>query len=171
MNNRGFTLIELIMVLVLIGIVALFAAPKLGNMTTTNAAVFADKLRADIRYAQNLAMTRGRRTRVQFTATIYSVTQDAGATGICDLFPSVTDPAGSGALLVQINTGNYTGITIGPSRLCLEYDSAGKPYDCTVAPAPGACATTQNGMTITVIANGVTTVDTVKITSQTGAVN
>lgn len=168
MARKGFTLIELVMVLVLIGIIALFVAPRLGNMTTTNAGAFSDKLRADIRYAQNLAMTRGKRTRVQFIASIYSVTQDTSVAGDCTgPFPAVTDPAGSGVLLVQINTGSYAGITINASMLCLEFDSLGRPYVCGV----GVCSTNPSGMTIGVIANGVTTVDTVTVSAQTGAVN
>ena len=165
MDRKGFTLIELVMIMVLIGILAAVVIPKLGNMTTTNAAAFSDKLRADIRYAQNLAMTRGRRTRVNFTTSSYMVSQDTSTN--CGSFTTASDPAGSGNLSVTLNAGIYAGITINPSMLCLEYDSLGRPYVC----GGGACSITLSGMAITVIANGVTTVGTVTITPQTGAVN
>lgn len=165
LKSRGFTIIELVIVLVLIGIIAVYAAPRLGDMTAMKAVAFADKLRADIRYAQNLAMTQGRRTRVQYGAGFYFVTQDT--TGICGGFNPVNDPAGTGALLVLLNAGTYAGITINPSMVCLEFDSLGRPNVCS----PGVCTTNVSGMTIGVIANGVTTVDTVAVSSQTGAVN
>ena len=169
MNRKGFTLIELVMVLVVIGIMAGVVIPRLGNMRTTNASSFADKLRVDIRYAQNLAMTRGKRTRVDFTASSYTVSQDTSAAGNCSTMTTVTDPAGSAALSVALNAGSYAGITIGPSMACLEYDSIGKPYVCGAVGGP--CSTALGGMTITVIANGATTVDTVTVWAQTGAVN
>ena len=57
MNRKGFTLIELIMVIVLIGIIAVYAAPRLSSVTDTKAGAFVDKLRADIRYAQSQAVS------------------------------------------------------------------------------------------------------------------
>ena len=166
--RNGFTLIELILVIVLIGIVAVFAAPRLGNITVTNAGAFTDKLRADTRYAQNLAMTGNTRTRVVFTTTSYEVRSSATAT--CSSFNTAMDPATGSPLQVTLNTGTYAGITLSGTA-CLEYDSLGRPYDCASAPAPGLCATSLSGMVITVIANGATTVGTVTVTAQTGAVN
>jgi len=154
------------MVIVLIGILAVFAVPKLGNITTTNAAAFAVKLRADIRYAQNLAMTRGRRTQVNFTTSSYAVSQDSSVSLDCSSFGAASDPATSGSLTVNLNTGNYTDITITPSMACLEYDSLGRPYVC----GGGACSTNLSGMTILVNANAAA-IGTVTITPQTGAVN
>ena len=88
MNRKGFTFIELVMVIVLIGIIAVYAAPRLSNVTDTKAGAFVDKLRADIRYAQNLAMTGNQRYRVYFNgsgggapASGYSVVNDANGNG------------------------------------------------------------------------------------------
>lgn len=58
MDRKGFTLIELVMVLVLVGILAAVVIPRLGNMTTTNAGAFTDKLRADILCAEPCHDTR-----------------------------------------------------------------------------------------------------------------
>lgn len=169
MDRKGFTLIELIMVIVLIGILAAVAAPRLGNITVTNAGPFADKIRADIRYAQNLAMTKNKRTRVILTNTTYAVTQDNSVASNCSSFVAVTDPAGEGNLSIVLNTGNYAGITILPSG-CLEYDSLGRPYDCTLLPAPGACSTALSGMSISINANAALAA-TATVSAQTGAVN
>jgi prepilin-type N-terminal cleavage/methylation domain-containing protein len=171
MNRTGFTLIELVMVIVLIGILVAYAAPKLLDMTTTKAGSFVDKLRVDIRFAQNLAMTRNLRSRVYFNGTGgapasgYAVV--SSTTSTCSAF---TNPFIGGPLTVTLGSGDYANISIVPSMNCLEYDSLGRPYNCTIAPAPAACSTTLIGMAITVQANAAP-VGTVTITPQTGAIN
>ena len=175
MDKKGFTLIELVMILVLLGIMAAFVAPRLPNITGTKAGAFTDKLRADIRYAQNLAMTENRRTRVYFnglnTAPIpegYAVVIDTSATGNCGLFGPVADPSLTGNLIVTLNAGDYANVTVTPTTRCLEYDSLGRPYDCD----PGAlvCTAGSAGMSVAVNANAVL-VRTVTVTTVTGAVN
>jgi MSHA pilin protein MshC len=177
MAQKGFTLIELVMVIVLIGIIGLFIAPKLGNVTSMKAGAFREKLRADIRYAQNLAMTRNRRVRVYFNGTGpvpvtapsqgYSVGIDNSVTGDCTSFVPASDPASGGSLVVTMNAGNYQGITIpAPSMTCLEYNSLGRPYTC----GAGACSTVPLAATMTADVNGDATMR-VSVTIQTGAVN
>jgi MSHA pilin protein MshC len=173
-KSGGFTLIELVMVIVLIGILAAFAAPKFRNITTTNAGAFTDKLRADIRYAQNLAMTRNKRARVYFNGTGtapnpgYAVVIDTN--GACSGFIPAADPARGVSLSVILNTGNYAGITVTPTAgmNCLEYDSLGRPYNCNAVPAN--CLSPSSGLVISVNANAVA-VGAVTVTAQTGAVN
>jgi prepilin-type N-terminal cleavage/methylation domain-containing protein len=177
MDRKGFTLIELIMVMVLLGLMAAVIVPKLGNLTTTNAAAFPTKLRADIRYAQNLAMTRGKRTRVYFNGTGpvpvtapaqgYTVGIDNSGSGNCSSFALASDPAGGGNLLVTLNAGMYAGISIpAPSMTCLEYDSLGRPYTCGAV----ACSTVPLAATMTADVNGSAAMR-VSVTVQTGAVN
>jgi len=165
MNQRAFTLIELIMVIVLIGIMAAIVVPRLGNVQRSKAVSFIDKVQADIRYAQNLAMTRGKRTRINFTASSYSVTQDTSAAGDCSSFAAASDPATGGTMTIDLSKPNYAGLTVTPVS-CLEYDSLGRPYVC----GGGACSVAQSGMSFTINANAVA-VGTVTITVQTGAVN
>jgi hypothetical protein len=159
------------MIIVIIGILAVFTSSKLGNIPSMKAGAFVDKLRADIRYAQDLAMTRNLRSRVYFNGTGgapasgYAVV--SSTTSTCSAF---TDPVIGGPVRITLGTGNYVNISIVPGMNCLEYDSLGRPYDCTIAPAPAACSTTLNGMAITVQANAAP-VGTVTITPQTGAAN
>jgi prepilin-type N-terminal cleavage/methylation domain-containing protein len=162
MNRNGFTLIELVMLLVLIGIIAAFVAPRLGNVTSTKAGAFRDKLRADIRYAQNLAMTESRRYRVYINTAPspmpngYAVVNDLnsdgwGATGGNEY---AADPAGGGNLSVTLNVGQYADITVSmlPAVGFIEFNSLGAPTTAvTLMITPGS--------------------QTVTITAQTGAVN
>ena len=138
MNHKGFTLIELVMIIVLIGIISVYAAPKLGNVVSTKADAFTDKLRADIRYAQNLAMSQNRRYRVYFNAAPapnpgYAVVNDMDGNGTWG-GPGeiVMDPAGNGNLSVTLNTGQFAGITfsaVGFSGNFVEFNSLGVPFD------------------------------------------
>jgi MSHA pilin protein MshC len=167
MNHRGFTLIELVMVIVLIGIVAVFAAPRLGNITSTKAGAFVDKLRADVRYAQSLAMSQNRRYRVYFNAAPsptpgYAVVNDATGNGIWgEAGEFAADPAGTGNLSVTLS-GQYAGITfstVGFSGNYVEFNSLGVPFDNV-----GALTVNKN----VIISPGGATVT---VTAQTGAVN
>jgi Tfp pilus assembly protein FimT len=159
-HSPGFTLIELIMILVLIAIVAVFVAPRLGDVTTTKAGAFRDKLRADIRYAQNLAMSQNLRYRVYFNTTPspnpgYAVVNDANGDGwgVTGANEFVQDPAGGGSLSVALNAGNYVGITVStPAGGFIEFNSLGVPT------AAAILTITPGGQIVT-------------ITAQTGAVN
>jgi prepilin-type N-terminal cleavage/methylation domain-containing protein len=164
MNHKGFTLIELVIVIVLIGIIAVFAAPRLGNISSTKAAAFADKLRADIRYAQSLAMTRNQRYRVYFNNTNppgppvpaipangYGVVYDTSVAQNWSSTAYANDPAGEANLRVDLSTGDYMGITLASAPNPIEFNSLGVSTAATVTINPG-------GYQIT-------------ITAQTGAVN
>ena len=168
MKHGGFTLIELVMVIVLIGILAVYAAPKLGNITSTNSGAFTDKLRADIRYAQNLAMSQNRSYRIYFNTAPssnpgYAVVNDANADGwgTTGANEYAQDPARSGNLSIALNAGQYAGITfsaIGFSGNYVEFNSLGVPYDSLGA------LTVSKSVTVS-------PVGTVTVTAQTGAVN
>jgi len=152
MNRKGFTITELVMVIVIVGIVAVFAATRLGDVTSTKAGAFVDKLRADIRYAQNLAMTRNQRYRVYFNgsggapASGYSVVNNVTS-------QTALDPDGSGNLIVTLNSGDFAGITVStPAGGYIEFNALG---------VPTAAAT------ITITPGG----QQVAITDHTGAVN
>jgi MSHA pilin protein MshC len=169
MKRNGFTLIELVMVIVLIGIIAMYAAPRLSNISSTKAGSFREKLRADLRYAQNLAMTRNVRSRIGFSATSYSIR--TSTTSTCSAFTLTTDPATSQPFTVDLTLAPYTGAGITmtlPAMTCLEYNSIGQPYDCTGL--GNVCAVASSGMIITVnSSSGVA--GSITVSSQTGAVN
>jgi prepilin-type N-terminal cleavage/methylation domain-containing protein len=74
--SRGFTLVELVMVLLLIAILAFVVLPR-QSQNTLELSGQAEQVATDIRYAQSLSMTRGAalgsqgRYCIFFTATGY----------------------------------------------------------------------------------------------------
>ncbi|MEK6726173.1 MAG: type II secretion system protein [Deltaproteobacteria bacterium] len=166
--QRGFTLIELVMILMLIAILAAVAIPRFsgyGAIKQGNAVV---KIASDIRYAQNRATTTQQRSRLSSVdATNYEVYFCASytqATCTCASgWSFATDPYTRGIFQVNLNT-DYSGVTIASTVSLLEFDSLGRPYD-----GGGSC-TASAGATVTVTYSGETD-RTISIQTQTGMVS
>jgi MSHA pilin protein MshC len=71
-NHKGFTLIEIAAVLVIIAILSVLAVKRMGG-TGISAYGDADQLVADLRYAQSLAMTRAQDVTVTVTGNGWSL--------------------------------------------------------------------------------------------------
>ncbi|MEO5657581.1 MAG: GspH/FimT family pseudopilin [Nitrospiria bacterium] len=123
-NDRGFTVIELVLVIVVVAIIALAAAPRLVNITGVKASATARRLQSDIAYTQNLAMTSNRRHRVVFPSTnSYEVRDAAGVLA--------TNPDGGGVFAVTTDSGITLSWSLnGDAALNrgVEFDSLGRPY-------------------------------------------
>jgi len=65
---RGFTLIELIMVLMIAGIVSFYAMARLNDMGEVNAQGFADQVASSLRMAQKAAIAQRRTVYVNVSA-------------------------------------------------------------------------------------------------------
>lgn len=68
-RQGGFTLIELIMVIVMLGVLAVFAAPRMLNTGDFNARGFHDETMSMLRYAQKTAIAQRRTVCVQLNGT------------------------------------------------------------------------------------------------------
>lgn len=75
--STGFTLIELVMVIVILGIISVVAAPKFFDNSVFQARGFADQVLATLRYAQKSAIAQHQNVCVSFTATKVSLKIDA----------------------------------------------------------------------------------------------
>jgi len=64
-RHRGFTMVELILVIVLVGIVSAVAMTRFFDRTVYDAATAAEQLRAILRYGQKLAIAQNRSVFVQ----------------------------------------------------------------------------------------------------------
>jgi len=91
-QQNGFTLIELIMVIVLVGVLAVFAAPRLFNATDFYARGFHDETLAFLRYAQKAAIAQRRTVCVSFTINSATLKVDNDSSAGCEA--SLAGPRG-----------------------------------------------------------------------------
>ncbi len=153
-KHSGFTMVELVLVITIIAILAVFSLPRWSASINPNAA--AEQLAADIRYTQSLAMTHGQRYRLNLVApNNYSITTITGTA-----IPSSVTGANTVTLDSYVVFGTFTNL---PGNL-IAFDGQGIPY--TNAAATTALATTA---TIPVTGGGSAT-RTIQISPTTGRV-
>lgn len=79
---RGFSLVELITVMVIVGILAVSALPRFFDKNTFDSRGFYDQTISTLRYAQKLAIAQRRFVCVAFAANSITLTYDAVAPGV-----------------------------------------------------------------------------------------
>ncbi len=73
--EKGFTLIELVTVIVLLGILSVVAFSRIGNLNVFEEKAFFDEVTNAVRYAQKLARSTGCNVEVSLQANSYSLKQ------------------------------------------------------------------------------------------------
>lgn len=152
-QQHGFTLIELIMVIVMLGVLAVFAGPRLLSTSSFSAMGFHDETLAYLRYAQKTAVAQRRTVCVGFVGlnqvvlTIASTASTPSCAGVALVGPKGESPATltakSGAVFsaapVNFNFDglgqpiNSAGVPVGP--LLFQVEDVGKSI--TVEAATG----------------------------------
>lgn len=113
-ESRGYTLIELITVVIILGILAALTTPRFFDFDVFAERGFYEEVASALRYAQKIAVGSGCPVRVSITAGNYALNQQAAAGNRCDpadstwsvpvLLPDGQPAAGS----------TPSGITLGP---------------------------------------------------------
>ncbi|MBF0511283.1 MAG: prepilin-type N-terminal cleavage/methylation domain-containing protein [Candidatus Omnitrophica bacterium] len=160
--KKGFSIVELMMVMIIVAIIGFLVPSPISYLSQVREAAAARALKADIRYAQNFALTTQQRTWVSFSTTdgTYSLYYK-NAQGNWTL---MTNPSTQGNYTVNLSTGNFAGVVLSQVNFNgvgnnLSFDDIGDPYSCNSTCASMTLLTAQGsvsfagGTTVTVEAN------------------
>jgi len=103
--QAGFTMIELITVMIVVGILAAVAIPRLADRSDFDNRGFQDETRSLLRYAQKSAIAQRRNVCVTFkpdgTGVTLKIDNSTPADGSCDIVLAPPSPARGGDGLVS----------------------------------------------------------------------
>lgn len=143
MLGRGFTLIELILVILILGVLAVVAAPRVINSSDFYARGFHDETMALLRYAQKTAIAQRRTVCVTFAVAGVSSaslrTATVEAVGTCSA--NLMGPRGDTPGTVTSRSGINYSASPPPA---VSFDGLGQPLD-----ASGAAITAARTITVT----------------------
>ena len=145
--SRGFTLVELIVILILVGILAVVAIPKFTGVGAYNTMGFSDRAMESLRYAQKQAIAKRRNVCVVFTATTITFTYAPTAGSAINCNTNLTGPAGEPAYSVAPESKSV--VTISASLGSFAFDGQGRPIASTTLGVVGAALTTVQIITVT----------------------
>ena len=127
----GFTLIELVMVLVLLGILAVYAVPRMINTGDFYARGFHDQSLAYLRYAQKTAIAQRRTVCVTLSSSGISLSMaSAAASNTCAA--TLPGPNGEAALSAR------SGVAFSSTLSNFNFDALGQPVTTAATPAQAA---------------------------------
>lgn len=129
-QQRGFTLVELVMIIIITSILAAYAVNRFGSAGGATGSTEAAHFARDLRHAQMLAITLRRQLCVNAAGSTYSVRDTAGSPPTCN-GSAMTDPSTGRAFSVTLENG--ASFTTVPGTV-LRFDSLGRPSTGT-APA------------------------------------
>jgi MSHA pilin protein MshC len=133
---RGFTLVELILIVVLIGILSFFAGARISDRNQANARGFAEQVASTLRFAQKAAIAQRRNVYVNVDASARRVRACLDAATTCAT--PLSSPAGG-----SLDVIGATGVTLTSGTTQFSFDALGRPSFA-------------NNLTLTTSANGLT---------------
>jgi len=148
----GFTLVEMIFTIVLLGVFAQFAMMKLLTPATMTLPAQAQSLADVIRRAQSLAVVRGERTRVSVTTP--------GANGRVDVACAASSPC-----ITDTGITMSQGAAVGGAS-SVYFNSLGQPVN-----SAGIALTTDTVFTLSYTTGGSPATHTVTVAALTGRVS
>jgi MSHA pilin protein MshC len=128
--KRGFTLIELVMVIVILGVLAVVAAPRIFSNNDVNARGFHDEAIGYLRYAQKTAIAQRRTVCVSFVGTSITLKiSTTPATFTCSPAGTFSGPNGAATLTAK------SGVAYSIAPASFNFDGLGQPINNAGAPS------------------------------------
>lgn len=118
----GFTLVELVMVLVLLGVLAVYAVPRVLNAGDFYARGFHDQAMAYLRYAQKTAIAQRRTVCVTLGSSSLGL-QISSTAGSNTCNAALAGPGGEASL------NGRTGVAFSSSTTSFNFDALGQPVN------------------------------------------
>ena len=124
-EQTGFTLIELVVVLVILGVLAAVAGPRFVDSTAFLQRGYYEELVTALKYSQRLAVASGCPVRVTIAAGSYQARQQAVLNGGCDL-ADTTWPTGVQLADGQMLAGTSPGGVAAAPAVTVTFDALGR---------------------------------------------
>ena len=167
----GFTLVELITVMIVVGVLAAVAMPRFFDSKGFDAVAYTDQIKALMRYGQKIAIAQGRNVFVRVNSTSVALCLDQACS--VPLAPAAGVNSGSRSTVTNCGNVNWAcegvpnGLVMTPSLAQTFYfDATGKPF--AAADTPPTLASTFANLAINITGDGATHATTV--TAETGYV-
>jgi prepilin-type N-terminal cleavage/methylation domain-containing protein len=132
-RRRGFTLVELVWVMLIAGIITSLAVPTLSTLPESRAGAAAARVMNDLTYARQRAVATGTVTWIDFdpgAETWALLADDPASPGFADAQP-IVDPADGGPMVGTLGADPFTGVEIVRARFngqsVVGFDWLGRP--------------------------------------------
>jgi prepilin-type N-terminal cleavage/methylation domain-containing protein len=126
-GSRAFTLVEILVVIIILGIASAVIIPQIGSRDDLKASAAARVVMADLVYAQNRAISQQRPQYVSFSAQQYLLSESTG-------LAAITHPVTKNPYTITFNADNATvddaslsSWSIGGANV-LGFDELGAPF-------------------------------------------
>jgi len=130
-HEGGFTMVELVMVILILGILAVFVMPRM-DTSVYRALEFHDQTVAALRYAQKTATSHRRMVCVAFSASTVTLTIDHDKSGACD-GQALNLPGANSSVVQSSDPINAVFTAANPANLNFNFNSDGSGSDRSIA--------------------------------------
>jgi MSHA pilin protein MshC len=159
-KQSGFTMVELVVTITLIGILAATAAPRFFKRETFDARGFSDQIASMVRYAQKMAVAQQRAVFVRLNGSDVALCYDSGCSKHV-IHPAGTGPVSCGGSNTWFCVQKPTSLTYTSTQPLFYFNALGQPVDSNNVVL---------GTSISIEIGGDTTMRTVTVNAETGYV-